>query len=75
MTEPITPREFEDSDGVEDWRVLGEGACTFFRTRSYAESARLTEAIAGLAGVAEHPPAIDIRADGLTARLITSTAD
>jgi hypothetical protein len=24
----ITPRQFHEADGVEDWRVLGEGACT-----------------------------------------------
>jgi 4a-hydroxytetrahydrobiopterin dehydratase len=75
MTEPITPREFEESEGVGEWRVLGEGACTFFRTSSFEEGARLVQAIGGVAGVAEHPPAIDIRADGVTARLITTDAD
>jgi 4a-hydroxytetrahydrobiopterin dehydratase len=75
MTDPITPREFEESAGVEDWRVLGEGACTFFRTGSMAESARLVQAIAEVDGVAGHPPAIEIRADGVTARLITSGDD
>ncbi len=29
MTERITPREFQESEGVEDWRVLSEGACAF----------------------------------------------
>lgn len=23
----ITPRHFHESDGIEDWRVVGEGAC------------------------------------------------
>jgi 4a-hydroxytetrahydrobiopterin dehydratase len=26
-TKPITPRRFHEAAGVEDWRVLGEGAC------------------------------------------------
>ncbi len=27
MTERVTPSQFHGSDGVEDWRVLGDGAC------------------------------------------------
>jgi len=75
MTDPISPQEFEESAGVEDWRVLGDGACTFFRTGSLPESARLVQAIAEVDGVAGHPPAIDIRADGVTVRLISSGPD
>src|SRR2546427_124468 len=45
MTERITPRQFHEADGVEDWRVLGEGACTYFRTGSFAAGARLLHAI------------------------------
>jgi hypothetical protein len=30
--EPITPRDFQEAEGVEDWRVLGDGACIYFRT-------------------------------------------
>ena len=39
MTDHITPQQFEDSGGTEDWRVLGEGACTFFPTGSFAAGA------------------------------------
>ena len=28
----ITLRQFHDAEGVEDWRVVGDGACAFFRT-------------------------------------------
>jgi 4a-hydroxytetrahydrobiopterin dehydratase len=73
VTEPISPSAFHDADGVEDWRVLGDGACIFFRTASLAESARLVGAIAALPGVDEHPPAIDLRAGGVTVRMITLT--
>ena len=32
MSDRITTRQFHESQGVEDWRVVGEGACTYFRT-------------------------------------------
>ena len=41
MIEPITPRDFEESDGVGEWRVLGEGACTFYRTGSFQPRMRI----------------------------------
>jgi 4a-hydroxytetrahydrobiopterin dehydratase len=34
MTDGISPSQFHEAEGVEDWRVLGEGACTYFRTGS-----------------------------------------
>ncbi len=36
MTERITPRQFHEAAGVEDWRVIGEGTCTYFPTGSFA---------------------------------------
>lgn len=30
MAERITPQQFHDADGVDDWRVVGEAACTYF---------------------------------------------
>jgi 4a-hydroxytetrahydrobiopterin dehydratase len=71
----LMPREFLESDGVEDWRILAEGACAFFRTGSFAEGARLVEAISTLAGVEDHPPDVDVRRDGVTVRLITVADD
>jgi 4a-hydroxytetrahydrobiopterin dehydratase len=75
MTETITPQQFHDADGVEDWRVVGDGACTFFRTDSFAESARLVQAIGELPGLDAHQPDVDLRHDGVTIRLITVTDD
>ncbi len=75
MSDFIKPREFHQAEGVEDWRVVGDGASTFFRTGSFAESTRLVEAIRELAGVDDHPPAVDVRRDGVTVRLITVTGD
>lgn len=72
-TEPMTPRAFEEADGVEDWRVLGEGACIYFRTATFVESARLVQAIAGVAGVEDHAPKVDVRDGGVTIQLLTIT--
>lgn len=46
MTGGITLRQFQETEGVEDWRVLSEGACAFFRAGSFAARARLVQAIA-----------------------------
>jgi 4a-hydroxytetrahydrobiopterin dehydratase len=75
MNDGITAKQFHESDGVEDWRVVGDGACTFFLTGSFAAGARLVQAIGGLAGLDEHHPDVDLRHDGVTVRLITYTHD
>jgi 4a-hydroxytetrahydrobiopterin dehydratase len=75
MTEKITPKEFRESEGVEDWRLLGDGANAYFRTRTLVEGARLVQAISELPGVDDHPPDIDVRHHGVTVRLITFTEE
>jgi 4a-hydroxytetrahydrobiopterin dehydratase len=72
---PHEPRQSSEADGVGDWRVLGEGACAFFGTGSYAAGARLVQAIGELAGVDAHHPDLDLRHDGVTVRLITIADD
>ena len=49
ISERIAPRQFHEADGVEDWRVVGEGACAYFRTGSFAAGVALVDAIGGLA--------------------------
>jgi 4a-hydroxytetrahydrobiopterin dehydratase len=75
MTDGITPTQFHESRGTRDWRVVGDGACAFFRTASLSESARLVAAIAALPDAEEHRPDVDVRSDGVTVRLITRSAD
>jgi 4a-hydroxytetrahydrobiopterin dehydratase len=75
MSETITPQQFHDAEGVEDWRVVGDGACTLFRTGSFAVGARLVQAISQLPGLDAHQPDVDLRRDGVTVRLITVTDD
>lgn len=75
MTDRISPRQFHEAGGVEDWRVLGEGACAYFHTGSFAPGARLVQAIGELAGLDAHHPDVDLRRDGVTVRLLTVTDD
>ena len=72
MSEPISLREFTGTAG-RDWRILGEGACALFRTVSFADGVRLVQAIGELPDVEEHRPAVDLRDDGVTVRLVTAT--
>jgi 4a-hydroxytetrahydrobiopterin dehydratase len=71
----LSPRQFSEADGVEDWRVLGEGACAYFRTGSFMAGARLVHAIGELAGLGEHHPDLDLRHEGVTVRLLTTADD
>ncbi|MET0975067.1 MAG: VOC family protein [Leifsonia sp.] len=69
--EQITPQQFHDSDGVDDWRVLYWGAHAFFRAPSYAVGARLVAAIAALVEEWQHDPDVDLRREGVAVKLIT----
>jgi 4a-hydroxytetrahydrobiopterin dehydratase len=76
MTDAISPKQFHQAEGVEDWRVLGgDGATAYFRTPSFATSAKLVQAISALPGVDDQRPAVDVRHDGVTVRMITFTKD
>jgi 4a-hydroxytetrahydrobiopterin dehydratase len=75
MTEGITMRQFHEAVGVEDWRVVGDGACAYFTTGSFAAGARLVHAISELDGLQDHHPDVDVRYAGVTVRLITITPD
>jgi 4a-hydroxytetrahydrobiopterin dehydratase len=74
-TDTITPTQFREAEGAEDWRVLGDGANAFFGTRSFAESARLVHAISELPGVEDNKPDVDVRHDGVTVRFLTINED
>src|SRR5439155_5990028 len=75
MSAWITARRFHESEGVEDWRVVGEGACAHFRTGSFAAGARFVNAISELAASDDHHPDVDLRREGVIVRLITVAAD
>jgi 4a-hydroxytetrahydrobiopterin dehydratase len=75
MNDRISPKQFRESEGVEDWRVLGDGACAYFRSGSFAASARLVQAISELPRVEEERPDVDVRHDGVTVRMLTISDD
>ncbi|MCS7482938.1 VOC family protein [Umezawaea endophytica] len=66
MTERISPLQFHQAEGVEDWRVLFSGACAHFRAASFAAGVALVGAIGGLAGAAGRQPDVDLRPSGVT---------
>ena len=71
MSDKVSPQQFQDADGTQDWRVLGERAHAYFPTSSFAEATRLVDAICQLPGIEDHQPDVDIRPDGVTLRLLT----
>jgi 4a-hydroxytetrahydrobiopterin dehydratase len=75
MPESITPRQFHEADGVDDWRVVGDGACAYFRTGSFVAGARLVQAISQLPDLDAHHPDVDLRHDGVHIRLLTVAPD
>ena len=64
----LSARAFHESGGVEDWRVLFQGAHAYFRVGSFAEAARFVAAIAGVAEAVGHYPDVDVRPEGVTVR-------
>jgi 4a-hydroxytetrahydrobiopterin dehydratase len=71
MRDWVTPRQFSEAPGTEDWRVLMYGACTYFRTASFAQGVQLVGAIGLLAAAVDHYPDIDLRPRGVSVRVMT----
>ena len=71
MVERITPRQFHDSDGVDDWRVLWSVAFAVFRTGDFATGLKLVDEIGRLAEAAGHHPDLNVRAGVVEVRLVT----
>jgi 4a-hydroxytetrahydrobiopterin dehydratase len=71
MAERISPQQFHAFDGVEDWRVLFDGAKTYFVTGSFAKGVELVDIIGRLADAANHHPDVDLRYPGVVVGLFT----
>jgi 4a-hydroxytetrahydrobiopterin dehydratase len=69
--EPLTPQQFHDAEGVDDWRVLFWGAHAFFRATSYAQGAGFVAAVAELVAPTRHDPDVDLRREGVAVKLAT----
>ena len=71
MPDRITVRQFLESDGVDDWREVGIGACACFRTGRFATGVSLVNEIARLADALNHHPDVDLQYATVTVRLLT----
>ncbi|MFI9045502.1 VOC family protein [Streptomyces sp. NPDC053427] len=71
----IRPQQFHETGGTEDWRVVGEGACAYFRTGSFAVGAQFVQAMSEMPGLGDEHPDVDLRQEGVIVRLITVTGD
>lgn len=72
VAERITVRQFQESDGVEDWREVGIGACACFRTGSFATGVALVAEIGRVADGLGHSPDVDLQPTTVTVRLFTA---
>jgi 4a-hydroxytetrahydrobiopterin dehydratase len=75
MTDHISPTQFKEAGGTQDWRVIGDGMCAYFATGSFELGARLVQEIAKLDGLEPQRPDVDLRHDGVTVRLLTYGED
>jgi 4a-hydroxytetrahydrobiopterin dehydratase len=71
VVDSITPKQFRESPGVEDWRVVGNEVSASFRSGSFARGVEFIDAIGVLAECANHHPDVDLRYPSVTVRLST----
>ncbi|MEU5156525.1 VOC family protein [Glycomyces sp. NPDC021274] len=71
MTTTITPKQFHEAGGVDDWRVLWSVAFALYRTGDFATGLRLVAEIGRLAEAAGHHPDLNLRSTVLEVRLVT----
>ncbi|MGH3732775.1 MAG: 4a-hydroxytetrahydrobiopterin dehydratase [Acidimicrobiales bacterium] len=69
MADSITPQQFRESPGVDEWRVHVSSATAHFKTLSFARGVELVNAIAVLAEMANHHPDVDLRYSEVTVGL------
>ncbi|HEY8475089.1 MAG TPA: VOC family protein [Natronosporangium sp.] len=71
MAMRITPAQFHQADGVDDWRVLWSVAFALYRTGDFRTGIRLVNEIGRLAEAAGHHPDLNLRTGVLEVRLVT----
>jgi pterin-4a-carbinolamine dehydratase len=72
--ERLSAKRFQESGGVEDWRVLAFGASTWLDAPSHAAGAALVRRVIELTGDVGRRPDLDLRARGVHVRLSTQNA-
>jgi 4a-hydroxytetrahydrobiopterin dehydratase len=71
MVQPINSKQFHETPGVADWRVLSDGAAAYFATGSFAKGLEFVDRIGELADAANHHPDIDLRYAAVLVKLMT----
>ena len=71
MPERITARQFQDAEGLNDWREVAIGGCAHFRTGSFARGVAFVEEIGRLADAMNHHPDVDLQYGTVTVRVFT----
>lgn len=74
MVESIVGAQFHAGGGVEDWRVVGDGARAYYVTGSFDKGLTLVNAIAEIAEELNHHPDLDLRYGALIVRVWTHEA-
>ncbi|MFG1620508.1 VOC family protein [Kribbella sp. NPDC049227] len=72
--ERVTATEFQQADGVGDWRVVDGAASAWYDAPSLSVGAALAARIAGLTG-GDGLPDVDLRASGVRVRIGGPSAD
>ena len=75
MDDGISAHLFGETEGTEDWRVVGDGAVAVFGVGSFGAATRLAAAIGALDGIEAHAPDVDVRDGDVHVRLLTWGGD
>jgi 4a-hydroxytetrahydrobiopterin dehydratase len=70
----VTPEEFGELDGLEDWRVLLDAIHATFTAPNYLRAAELVRTIAEIAEEHVHHPDVELRYPGLVHVVLTTHA-
>lgn len=70
----VTPEEFGELDGLDDWRVALDAIHTTFTATSYLAAAALVMSIAEIAEAHAHHPDVELRYPGRVHVLLTTHA-
>ncbi len=71
MVNPLTPEQFHQSPGVEDWHVTESVASASFITGTFSRGVRFINVIGDLANAINHHPDVDLRYSHVDIRLTT----
>jgi len=71
MVTRISPQEFREADGLEDWQVEDDAASIVLKTPDFGAGAAFVGDIAEIANGMNHHPDVDLRYSTVTVRTST----